>query len=75
MELPDRLYYLRQYRQYNAAGMVPDVTCDECDVPYFPRYDFKNEEIILWCMECDHELTPGEGIISRMIEYVQQIED
>ena len=75
MELPDKLYYLRQYRQYNIAGMVPDVTCDKCDTPYFPRYDFNNEEILLWCMECDRSVNPGAGIISRMIEYVQQIED
>lgn len=75
MNLKDRLYYLRQYRGYNEAGMVPNVTCDECEIPYYPRVDFKNDEVVLWCMQCDHEIRPGEYLVGRMIEYVKQIEE
>lgn len=73
MNLRDKLYYLRQYREYNRAGMVPNVTCDECDVPYMAKPG-DDDEIILYCYQCFYEMTPGEYIINEMIKYVRKIE-
>lgn len=75
MDLRETLYYLRQYKEYNKAGIVPDVTCNECDIPYVPRIDSNTDEIVFWCYQCDREMRPGMGIINRMIEYVKKIEE
>lgn len=76
MNLKDTLYYLNQYRSYDKAGMVPEVHCRECDIAYMIRVNFdNNDEIVFYCYQCGHEMTPGYGITSRMIKYVKDIED
>lgn len=72
MELRDWLYFVRQYRQYDAAGIVPHVRCDECDTPYYPRVD--DDVVYLWCYHDDVWVDPGLGLLTKMKEYVERIE-
>lgn len=72
MDIREVLYCLRQYRQYNIAGVVPDVTCDECDENYYPRVN--DDEVYLWCWSCDREVDPGWGTITAMVREVKRIE-
>lgn len=64
---------MRQYREYDIAGMVPNVTCDECDEHY--RYRVYDDDIVLWCLYCDREVDPGWGVIMEMVRRVKRIED
>lgn len=79
MALKDDLYHILQYREYDKAGMVPHVTCDDCEVPYMPRVIFDevgdDDVIEFYCYQCGYNMTPGGWIINEMTKYVQQIEE
>lgn len=74
MDIRDLLYYHRQYRNYARAGMVPKMTCDVCDVHYFPR-TFDYDTVELWCMNCDYRMSPGETINNYVVKRVKEIEE
>lgn len=74
MDLRETLYYARQYRSYNQAGIVPNVTCDLCNEPYYPRMDSDDESVYLWCMFCDISVDPGYGVFLEMKRRVDKIE-
>lgn len=72
MDLRDQLYYVRQYREYNKAGIVPDVTCDEDNVPYMAKA--VDDDIVMFCYVCGYEFAPGVGLVNEMVKYVREIE-
>ena len=72
MRLGELFYYHRQYRNYSAAGMVPRMSCDTCDTLYYPR--LVDDDLELWCMECDYYMQPGLAINNKVVQEVQKIE-